>query len=294
MLRFSTLVVLSLCTLLGFGVLGCAAPTLPPAATDSPEPIVAVGSATPTPVRAVSSTIEEPVPGPTDVSSPAETPAATREATPPIEPASAPATRFAPVPTTVQELAATPVFTTIAISVPQDALTDNDLSAQRILEDIQRKNPTAHEIFSGYSWLTDGVSDDELLATSYLAVINERLAVTDPSMVENIFGSLPWLEDGVTPEDVLFLGYYSTVSAPAAIVASLLARDVSSLPEPERLDLAWAEGDLTYTEWQALHRLNALIRAQPHIADSILELPWINGDSLTEKQLGALAHLQES
>ena len=222
-------------------------------------------------------------PSPVDVAVPANTP---------VPPATT-ATSSLPTPTpTPRAVPAEDIRVTLA-SKSSDVLSRNEQRALLVLKAIQDENRPAYDIISEFAWLADGVTDEELIALPILEVISQRIARGAPAASQGIFGELDWLHDGMTFREARFLDHVSSVSGMAEMIAILsTGAPTENVPEPERVDLLWAQDDLTHLEWRALIHLQAFKGERPEIAEMVMALPWLNVQNFRDSHLAAITNLK--
>ena len=170
-------------------------------------------------------------------------------------------------------------------------LSRNEHEALLVLQAIKEDNLLAYDMISGFPFLADGVTDEELIALSVFQTINERLAY-DQTAFQSTFEDLDWFQDGITFREARFLEYVSTISDTGLMVALLkTGSPTEDAPEPERVDLLWAQDDLTHLEWRALIYIQDFREEQPEIAEMVMDLPWLNVRNFRARHLSGITSL---
>ena len=256
--------------------------------TDAPPTATADESSTTAP-PAPSAT-----PGPTETATPAS--ASTSAPVPHPTPTPPSAATIPPLPTPTRMQRPTPAQT-IPVSLvlkDSDELSENESRARLLLTSIERDSRITYGQIVEYPWLSDGVSDEELTSLSILEDINQRMVLVMPEDAQDAFGELDWLSDGITFREARFLDFVSNIASPAVMYGVLLTgAPTENIPEPERVDLLWAQDDLTHPEWRTLSYLESFKRDHPTTFKMVLELPWLNVKDFRDRHMAAITSLQQ-
>ena len=121
-----------------------------------------------------------------------------------------------------------------------------------------------------YTWLADGVTEDEALGVLHLKVILQE----DPAMAETLL-SFPWIADDITGDEMHAL--YN--------LREILLQD----PDMAQTVLAfsWLADDVTRSERDVVYNLRKILQEDPAAAQALLSFPWFTDRATNEESWAA-------
>ena len=134
-------------------------------------------------------------------------------------------------------------------------------------------------VIEDFTWLADGVTEDEQRAIRYLREILRE----DPTVAETLL-SFPWLDDGVTEHESWAILQLENIAREDPAVAATLLR------------FPWLADGVTSEERNATYYLRVILRGDPTVAESLLGSSWLadgvtGGEEQTLRDLSRPYHL---
>ena len=154
-----------------------------------------------------------------------------------------------------------------------DGVTEDEKRAAYRLREILRQDPTIAATLLGFPWLADGVTEHESWAILQL----ENIVEEDPAVAETLL-SFPWLADGVTREERDATYYLRVILRGDPAVAETL------------LGYPWLADGVTKNEEQTLRGLSVPYRLDRYGLSALNTTPWFK-DGLSDEELELIGYL---
>ena len=154
-----------------------------------------------------------------------------------------------------------------------DGVTEDEQRAIRYLREILQESPAVAEILLGFTWLDDGATKDESWAIQHLRLILRE----DPTVVETLL-TFPWLADGVTNIERNSIYYLREISRGDPAAAKTF------------LEFPWLADGVTGTESRTLWSLSGPYRLDRSSLSTLTAKPWYK-DGLNDKEIELVGYL---